>query len=499
MSLVGKTIDERYEVRGILGEGGMGLVYEGRHIGLGRKVAIKVLHAEFQDEDHASQRFMQEAQIAGSLGHPNICDVTDIGVTEDDLPYMVMPLLEGQTLAEAMEACDEGFPAARAVDIVSQVLSALQPAHEAGIVHRDLKPENIFLTRAGDRQDFVKVLDFGISKIVGGSSSSLKQLTSTGMVVGTPYYMAPEQASGEKDLDPRVDIYAVGALLYELLTGRTPHLADNYNEIIVKIVNQTPPRPREVQPDLPASLEAVVWKALSKDREARYASVSEFRQALQDAGTGVSTTAKLQRATGEGAADEEGEPNTLSTAAAEVKDITPTVSLQGTAARPQAIRWGWILSGAGVVVIAVLVVFLVRARGPATADRPVAPPAPRALPAAMARDATAAAKPATATIRFLGLPKGAKVLLGGVPVRGGQATVTRSPYKLRYRVEAPGHEPFEGEVTPNEDRTLPITLAPARPVPDAGVPDATAPAVMRPWGVIRGRGGTSVKTNYDED
>jgi serine/threonine-protein kinase len=246
--LTGKLLDERYELLKVIGEGGMGVVYEGRHIALGRKVAVKILGDEFSAVDQATQRFMQEAQIAGSLGHPNICEVTDVGTTEEGLPYMVMQYLEGRTLSELITESEAGIYAERALDIIVQMLSALQVAHEAGILHRDLKPENIFLTQMGDRRDFVKILDFGISKVVGAKSQDLQRLTATGMVLGTPYYMAPEQAAGEKALDARVDIYAVGVLLFELLVGHPPYEAESYNELIVKIVNQPVPRVREHNP-----------------------------------------------------------------------------------------------------------------------------------------------------------------------------------------------------------------------------------------------------------
>ncbi len=193
MSKLGLVLKGKYEISRLIGEGGMGAVYEAHHKLIGRKVAIKFLHAEYATNPQAIQRFIQEAQIAGSLGHENICEVTDIGRTDDGAPYMLMPMLEGQSLGDAMNDEEGLLSTKRVSDIAYQALTGLQRAHDAGIVHRDLKPDNIFLTRMGDREDFVKILDFGISKIVSGTMPGVSGgLTTTGMVLGTPYYMAPE-------------------------------------------------------------------------------------------------------------------------------------------------------------------------------------------------------------------------------------------------------------------------------------------------------------------
>ncbi|MFH2007557.1 MAG: serine/threonine-protein kinase [bacterium] len=500
--LAGKLIDDRYELLDIIGEGGMGVVYEGRHTALGRKVAVKILHEEFSDVDQASQRFMQEAQIAGNLGHANICEVTDVGTTEEGLPYMVMPFLEGRTLSETIEESEKGLSASRAVDIIVQVLSALQEAHEAGIVHRDLKPENIILIKMGDRADFVKVLDFGISKVVGSKAKDLQRLTATGMVLGTPYYMAPEQAAGAKDLDTRVDIYAVGVLLFELLVGHPPYMADSYNELIVKIVNEPVPRPREHNPDITKKLEKVVIKAMAKDRERRYDSARDFRQSLVKAGEDAGLSLPLHLST---AALGKG---TLASAAAEVTDRMPTVNLH--APRQGRRRWAWLAGGIAAAALLAAIVFFSTNRRSSTPREPAAPAPPPGMrhavqPRMAAVDPMRPLPPKQVTLRFEGLPPTGKILVAGKPIRGTEVKLSRSFGKVAYRAEVVGKKPVTGVLTPDRDHTVKLAFEPIAealgmavlPAMDAmGMP--VAPPPMN-WSIIRGRGGTQVKTNYDSE
>jgi serine/threonine-protein kinase len=273
----GTILGGRYRIDELIGQGGMGAVYASTHVELGRKVAVKTLHPQFVSDENASQRFRQEAQMAASIGHDNICEVIDVGTADDGSGYLVMPLLSGSSLAELLQ--EERIPVQRLVDIICQTLSALQAAHDAHIVHRDLKPDNIFVTKFGDRNDFVKLLDFGISKIM--DQESVSKLTRTGMVVGTPCYMSPEQAKGARDLDYRVDIYAIGVILYEALTGRCPFEGETYNEIIFKIVAEPFPTPASLNPVIPKNLENIVLKAMSRDVSSRYESASSMRDELK--------------------------------------------------------------------------------------------------------------------------------------------------------------------------------------------------------------------------
>ena len=280
--LIGRTVGGRYRVLGILGEGGMGTVYDAEHIGLGRHVAIKVLSPSQAKKRVAVKRFQQEARAAGAIGHPNICEVYDLGLIDDGSPYLVMEKLVGQTLADRISR-EGGLPFDELSDIMVQVLSGLIAAHEKGIVHRDIKPENIFLARRTGSPPIAKILDFGVSKMISQFQGGEEQLdlTRTGMVMGTPYYMSPEQARGERNLDGRVDVYACGVMMYEAIAGKRPYLAPNYNALLLAIINTTPKSLKEIRPATPAQLEVLVGKAMSKAREARYPSAMVLLRDLQ--------------------------------------------------------------------------------------------------------------------------------------------------------------------------------------------------------------------------
>ncbi|MBI5500299.1 MAG: protein kinase [Deltaproteobacteria bacterium] len=278
MGLEGAVLDGKYRVVRRLGGGGMGEVYEAIHEGTERPVALKVLHAEYATHPDALVRFRREARAAGRIGHDNICEVTDVGQMSNGAPYLVMPLLRGKVLSDVIR---EGgpLPLARAVDIAGQMLSALTAAHAAGIVHRDLKPDNVVLVRMGDRADFVKLLDFGIAKMLGDHATDAK-LTRTGSVMGTPYYMSPEQARGITNVDGRVDQYAAAVMLYEMLTTCTPFQGDTYNQILSAILLDPFPPPRALRKDIPVALEAVVLRAMSRNRDERYPDTTAMREAL---------------------------------------------------------------------------------------------------------------------------------------------------------------------------------------------------------------------------
>lgn len=281
--LFGKTIGGKYMVRSVLGEGGMGTVFEAEHLTIGRSVAVKVLHPNQARKKDAVRRFHQEARAAGAIGHPNICEVYDLGTLDDGSPYLVMEKLIGETLADRI-AAEGGLPFDDVIDTLVQVLSGLVAAHEKGIVHRDIKPENVFLTRRVGCPPLCKLLDFGVSKVInaliGGKDEDL-ELTRTGMVMGTPYYMSPEQARGDRNLDARVDLYACGVILYEALTGRRPFTAANYNALLLQILSTKPRPARELRPALPQGFDAVLDKAMARNREDRYRNAAEFQRELQ--------------------------------------------------------------------------------------------------------------------------------------------------------------------------------------------------------------------------
>jgi serine/threonine-protein kinase len=281
--LTGKKIGGKYVVRAVLGEGGMGTVFEAEHITIGRSVAVKVLHPQQARKKDAVKRFHQEARAAGAIGHPNICEVYDLGTLDDGSPYLVMERLMGETLADRI-ASEGGLPFDDVIDVLTQVLSGLVAAHEKRIVHRDIKPENVFLTKRVGCPPVAKLLDFGVSKmmpVVGGEREDDLDLTRTGMVMGTPYYMSPEQARGDRNLDARVDLYACGVIMYEALTGRRPYTAANYNALLLQILTTRPRPARELRPALPSGFDAVLDKSMARAREDRYQSAAEFQRDLQ--------------------------------------------------------------------------------------------------------------------------------------------------------------------------------------------------------------------------
>ncbi|MEI7892184.1 MAG: serine/threonine-protein kinase [Myxococcales bacterium] len=282
--LIGKQIGAKYVVRAVLGEGGMGTVYEAEHMAIGRAVAIKVLHPSQAKKKDAVKRFHQEARAAGAIGHPNICEVYDLGTMDDGSPYLVMEKLVGETLADRI-ASEGGLPFDDVIDVITQVLSGLVVAHEKGIVHRDIKPENVFLTKRVGCPALVKLLDFGVSKMIapllGGENQEDLDLTRTGMVMGTPYYMSPEQARGDRNLDARVDLFACGVIMYEALTGRRPYTAANYNALLLQILTTKPRPARDFRPALPLGFDEVLEKAMARARDDRFADAAAFQRDLQ--------------------------------------------------------------------------------------------------------------------------------------------------------------------------------------------------------------------------
>lgn len=268
--IIGMTLSERYLVTRKVGQGGMGAVYEATHTLIGKRVAVKVLLEKYAQREAIIARLKQEAQLASSVGNEHIIDITDFGTTEDGRTFVVMEFLEGESMAECL-ARETRLPEQRILRIVQQTLSALGAAHDKGIVHRDIKPENLFLLRRKET-DFVKVVDFGISKSLRttGEDEEQVRLTQTGMVLGTPLYMSPEQARGDDELDHRVDLYALGIIMYEAATGRVPFSGNNYLSVISQVLNEEPKPMRELRPELSDEFESIVSKAMAKDRVDRY-------------------------------------------------------------------------------------------------------------------------------------------------------------------------------------------------------------------------------------
>ena len=265
-----------YRVMRLLGSGGMGAVYLGQHPVIGSKVAIKFLHPRFSNDRRAVSRFFNEAKAVNVVGHDNIVHVVDLATTDDGLHYLVMEYLEGEPLDGKIRR--QGvLPPVELAAIAIQCCEALHVAHTVGIIHRDLKPENVFLVTHGGQKDFVKLVDFGIAKLNDPVPGVMR--TGAGMVMGTPAYMSPEQALGET-VDSRTDIYSLGIILFEMATGDLPFSDPEIARVMVAQVNQAPPRPRDLNPDVPEALEAVILKALAKHALDRQQTMEELRAAI---------------------------------------------------------------------------------------------------------------------------------------------------------------------------------------------------------------------------
>ncbi len=282
MQAPGTIVGERYKLVRKIGEGGLAAVWEAEHLTLGSRIAVKFLHRTGPMQSEPSQRFLREARVAASVRHRNVVEIVDFGFAEGEIPYMVMEFLEGRSLGAYLE--EKGrLPFDEAARIIAGTLRGLAAVHAAGLVHRDIKPDNVFLVDDPEEGFYPKLVDFGLSRRAGRSD-----MTAEGTLMGTPQYMSPEQAMGQTDLDARADIYAVGVVLYELVSGIVPFDSDSLADILTSVVH-TPPKPlRELVPDVPEKLAFVVETAMAKDREHRFVDARAMRNSLID--TGVYTS-----------------------------------------------------------------------------------------------------------------------------------------------------------------------------------------------------------------
>jgi eukaryotic-like serine/threonine-protein kinase len=278
-SLVGKVLGGRFRVTGVIASGGMGVVYDGVQVALDRRVAIKCLHPRYASDSNALARFQHEAAVSGSFGHPNIVEVFDYGLVDDTkAPFLVMERLEGETLGRRLQR-EKRIEVPLALILARHTLQALLATHTRNILHRDLKPDNIFLVASHDGEVRAKVLDYGLSKTMQHVEGA-ERLTRAGVVMGTPSYMPPEQATGDPNLDGRVDLYALGMILYESLTGRLPYIARTPTALMAEIQRGRPPSPRLLRPEISIELDALIMKAVEPMREARFADAGDMLRAL---------------------------------------------------------------------------------------------------------------------------------------------------------------------------------------------------------------------------
>jgi serine/threonine protein kinase len=400
----GQVIDGKYRITRLIGTGGMGAVYEGENVLIRRRIAIKVLHADSSTNAEVIRRFEREAQAAGEIGNDHILEVIDLGSLENGDRYMVMEYLDGETLAERIARYGHLTPH-QVAPIARQFLTALISAHAAGIIHRDLKPENIFILRSkAGRTDFVKLIDFGISKFSRPFKEGEHRMTRANAVLGTPCYMSPEQARGASETDVRSDIYSCGVMLYEAVSGRLPFEGDSFNDLMFKIALSEPPPLLSVIPTLDPEFCAIIARAIARDPSARFESAQEFADSIDDWMIKNASTDGLSQARPSGSFSEKQRISAgLATMAAPDPFAATGFKKTGNEeswARSEADttskrRRGAIFAGsslAGVAVVCIGIALVVRADPTPTTYR-VGPGGPSASPIAPAPAASAPLSP----------------------------------------------------------------------------------------------------------
>jgi serine/threonine-protein kinase len=473
-----------YRVLSLLGEGGMGAVYLAEHPGIGRRVAVKVLHKQFSGDEQLLGRLLNEARAANAIRHPNIIEILDSGMREDGVPYLVMELLEGESLGARIRRVG-ALPLTDAVSFTLQTASALGAAHKKGIVHRDLKPDNLFIVQSNMDEsgritdspmaERMKVLDFGIAKLqMPQPGDSVK--TRTGTLMGTPIYMSPEQCRGTKTVDHRSDVYSLGVILYEMLVGQTPFVSDGFGELVNMHLNVPPPSPRASRPEVSPQLDAIVLKMLAKNPEDRYPDMASLTSAIRLA---AGAPFSVHRSSPDLAArDIANAPTQAADAVAHAPDSGRAAKAQVTTFRTSTGEVGptvtprsgsrskLALAGVAVAALGGGAFFVLGGAkpdpAPVVVPKPASPPpaAPLAAPAAPVAPKPPA-PPAKITVRLTTDPAGASVfdargggLLGTTPV---SLTRARGP-AFQVRLEKDGYVSLVRDVSLDEDQALEFAL-----------------------------------------
>ncbi|UQA54628.1 serine/threonine-protein kinase [Polyangium aurulentum] len=515
-----ELIAGKYRVEGEIGHGAMGVVLAATHVDLDQRVAIKLIHAHAADDPESLARFLQEARAAAKIHSEHVARVIDVGTLDDGRSYIVMEHLEGCDLAEVLQT-DSPLPVPVAVSYALEVCEGLAAAHAAGVVHRDLKPANIFLARQADVSFTLKVLDFGVSKILRGSDAPLEPqaaVTHTGQIFGSPAYMSPEQLRSSGRVDARADIWALGVVLYQMLAGELPFGKGSMADLMAAIVRDPPASLRLSRPEVPEALEEAVLRCLAKAPEDRYRSVADLALALQPFGpegaaTRVERIGRLLEPQSRRRADRRPTPLTPSflARAPEPASSAPTGTLSsGEAAqklvqpppepssregdelrssrRTERRRVHLALGGAFLLALALLVVMTVlRAPRPVALDARVVPPATSVVipvPAALVggtASAPAEAARAEVTMTVTSAPPGTKVYLGETLVgeAPGEMRFARGSDKITLRLVADGHVPAEMAIVPDIDRVIAVELK-RLPAPSTR-PKTTVPKDLEPF------------------
>lgn len=449
----------------------MGAVYLGEHAFIGKRVAVKILHAEFADDEQVIKRFIQEAQAAAAIRHKGIIDVMDVGVSYAGDPYLVMEYLEGESLAGLLER-EKRLDLAAASAILEQVLLALTAAHEKGVVHRDLKPENIFLVHQQDDTPAIKLIDFGIAKFSRNEMQT--RITRPEDVFGTPYYMSPEQMRGSGEVDNRSDLFSVGIIFYQMLAGERPFTADNRAELMLRIMTEEPRPPRQAYPDFPAQAEPLIMKALEKKPEYRFQSATEMLNVIrelttygerQQSLTHISTGLKRAIVGGDlGKKIRSGRRSSLAADVLSEMAEKSTPKVWSLAAAPAFRRYGWYAGLGGLALALAAVWFLLWKPAPAVqptaspAARPAEPTKPLRISPSNRIEQTA--RPNEVQITVTGAPQGAALYYDGALVSINPFRVKRGDAVTPLRVEAAGYKPFSYALLPSEDRIIKVNLEP---------------------------------------
>ncbi|HTN82594.1 MAG TPA: serine/threonine-protein kinase [Sorangium sp.] len=477
-ALVGKRV-QKYEIVRTIGRGGMGMVYEAVNTAIGKRVAMKFVDADLAQNKDAVARFHREAQAASAVESAHIVEIFDAGFA-DEVPFLVMELLRGEDLGHRIRRCGR-LDLGEALHVTAQILRGLHRAHEAGIVHRDLKPDNIFLVDRDDDPNFAKILDFGISKVRRADGAPAHTLTREGTVLGTPFYMSPEQAQALPDVDGRTDLWAVGAILYECLSGHPPHSGNSYEQVIVNICMKDAHDVRMSNPAVPEPIARVIAKALTRDRELRFSSARDFLDALI-AGAGGLLGAR-RSSSDELGAHTSSAPGLSGHTPAKHTPGDPSIALDPTLeVHGSSSKVGWSSTGRagargprrlalGAFVLLSLVAGLTGAvlharRPPAEATAAIAP-----------------APPAQVSVELRTNAEGARFTVDGVALVD-RTLRGRTGETKRVRIEASGYMPVDKEVTLQADRSpidvllhpLPMAAAPAPAAVEAAQPAPIAPA-----------------------
>lgn len=506
-SLIGATIGN-YRVVSKLGEGGMGSVYLAEHPLIGKKVALKVLHEEYSANQDVVGRFFNEAKAVNDIQHPNIVDIIDYGVVQTQqgpgFVYFIMEFLGGESLASCIQR-ESPMQPERVFQIGMQVADALAASHAKGIIHRDLKPDNIYLITRGREKDFVKVLDFGIAKLTGDAPGSRR--TRTGIVMGTPAYMSPEQCEGKGNIDARTDVYALGIVLYEMITGQVPFAGEGYGEVLVQHLTKRPARPTTSRGAVPPLVEAIIMKSLEKKREERFQTMEDFIEALRDpqayidARGGLDAFYRPDDGASPGAATgvmPVATPGTgMPKAPTGVGALTSVQATSAYEAPPRGNRAAIVVGGAvlafalvggGIFLAtrgkdkaagAVAAVAPPGAAAPAAAPAPT-PAAPAPAPVAAPEPVAAPVAPAKISINVVSTPPGADVFVGDDPASKGKTPITleltRAEGETQVTVKAEGWKDATRPVKLSMDAQLEIALVKDR----HSTPSGTRPPTGKP-------------------